>query len=199
MKTIGLTGGIASGKTAVANTFAQYGVHIVDSDVIARELVLPGTSAWAEIRNHFGDTILQADQSLDRQTLRKLIFDMPEERLWLEKLLHPAIRHEMKKQLEAASSPYSIAVIPLLVENLPHPLVDRILVVDTPELLQLKRLMERDQHTEAQAQAIINAQINREKRLAAADDIIENSGDLITLEKHVQQLHEKYLKWTQKS
>lgn len=191
MMVIGLTGGIASGKTTVANLFKEHGVCIVDTDIIARQLVEPNTKGLNAIVEHFGQDILTDEQRLNRRKLRQIIFEHPKDKQWLESLLHPLIREEMAQQLAECHSPYAIAVIPLLIETVPNPYINKILVVDTPEPTQLTRLIERDNLTEAQALAIINSQISREKRLEAADYVIENHTGLTTLAQQVQNLHQK--------
>lgn len=193
MLTIGLTGGIGSGKSTVANFFSQLGITIIDSDQIARDVVLPGTPALQTIVTHFGKQILDDHGALDRQKLRELIFQHPEERRWLEKLLHPQIREKMRAAVQQAQSSYCVLVIPLLIETQPNPLVNRILVIDSPEDLQIKRTQQRDRLDETQIQAIMQSQATREQRLAAADDVIHNKGDLKQLEIQVQKLHQRYL------
>lgn len=193
MLIIGLTGGIGSGKTTVANMFAELGIAIVDADVVARELVQPETLAWQAIVAHFGSDIIGPDKSIQRQKLRERIFQHPADREWLEDLLHPQIRIRMQELLEAATSSYAIAVIPLLVENLPNPLVQRILVVDAVEDSQIKRVTLRDNLAPEHVRSAMLAQAKREHRLAAAHDVIENHGDLADLQQQVLQLHQKYL------
>lgn len=190
---IGLTGGIGSGKTEVSHLFAKRGVTIIDTDLIARHVVLPNQPAWQTIIEHFGSDILLEDQTLNRRLLRDKIFTNKEERHWLESLLHPLIRQEMHQKIQAAKSPYVIAVIPLLIETKPNPLIDRVLVVDTTEELQLARTTRRDQVDAAAIKAIMEQQTSRQQRLSYADDVIENSGDLAQLGLAVEDLHHKYL------
>lgn len=193
MLVIGLTGGIGSGKSTVAELFAAKGIAIIDTDLIARDVVKPGQPALKAIVHEFGHDILQPDQSLDRNKLKKIIFSDPAKRQWLEKLLHPLIREHMQNQINQATSPYCIAVIPLLVETLPNPSINRILVIDTSLEEQLKRIATRDQMQENDARAIIDSQISREMRLAAADDHIINNGSLTDLKSQVDSLHQFYL------
>lgn len=190
---IGLTGGIGSGKTTVANLFAEFGIVIVDADVIARDVVAPGTQGLAAITHHFGVDVLTANGELNRAQLRELIFQQPSEREWLNGLLHPLIRAEMLQQCHAATSPYALMVVPLLFENNLDTLVDRSLVVDVSREMQLARTTSRDNVSTAQVQNIMNSQIDRQQRLARADDIIENQGDIEQLRQHVAQLHQRYL------
>lgn len=193
MLVIGLTGGIGSGKSTVANLFAAKHIPIIDTDQLSRDLTQSGQPALNKITEHFGDDILQKDGSLDRKKLRHIIFARESERKWLEKLLHPLIRAEMKKQIQAHQAPYCIVVIPLLTENTPNPIIQRILVVDATETLQIQRVTQRDDLTPEMMTAILQSQSSREKRLAMADDVITNHGDLKDLEKQVDALHEKYL------
>lgn len=194
MYNIGLTGGIASGKSTVAKLFAKNGVSIIDADVIARELTLPGESAYNAIIDYFGDSIVGTEQSLDRGKLRQIVFSDPAKRIWLEKLLHPLIRNKMIACSRKATSPYCIQVIPLLIETLPNPEINRILVVDVDVETQINRLQERDHLDKMMVEKILQAQIGREERLAHADDILVNEGDLVALEAAVNKLHEKYLR-----
>lgn len=190
---IGLTGGIGSGKTEVSNLFAKRGITIIDTDLISRAVVLPEQPAWHKIVEHFGAEILLKDQTLNRRLLRDKIFADQSERRWLESLLHPLIRQEMNQKIQAATSSYVIAVIPLLIETKPNPLIDRILVVDTTKELQLSRAMKRDHAELALIKAIMEQQASRQQRLTYADDVIENSGDLAQLGQAVENLHHKYL------
>jgi len=189
---IGLTGGIASGKTTVARHFADLGVPVLDTDQIARDVVEPGQSALGEVVAAFGPEILGPDGRLDRPRLRARVFADPDSRLRLEAILHPAIRAELARRAEAAGGPYQIWVIPLLVEGGQVDRVDRILVVDCPEDVQLARVMARDGGTEASARAILAAQASREQRLAAADDVILNDGTEADLAPQVAALDARY-------
>ena len=189
---IGLTGGVGSGKSTVARCFEKLHVPVVDADEVARTTVQPGTPALATIIEYFGPTVLSPDNTLNRAALRALVFTHSEHRLWLEKLLHPLIRKALYQEVANLTAPYCIAVIPLLVENHPHPLIQRVLVVDSPESLQIQRTMARDNCSEAAAQQIIHSQINREARLRCAHDVIINDKDPIHLEAQVKPLHKRY-------
>ncbi len=193
MLAIGLTGGIGSGKTTVANLFATHGIEIIDTDIIARVVVEPGTDALNKIAEHFGHDILNLDHTLNRKALAKKIFDNAVEKSWLEHLLHPLIRAYVTKMKGKVRSPYCIIVIPLLIETLPNPDIDRILVVESPTQLQIQRTQARDQRSENEISAIISSQAASAQRLAAADDIIINDQDLESLSSAVEKLHLKYL------
>jgi len=190
---LGLTGGIGSGKSAVAEHFIDLGVHLIDADHAARWVVEPGRPALARIAEHFGPTVLQADGTLDRGALRSKVFQDAEERRWLESLLHPLIGEEIVNYLARARSPYAILVSPLLIESGQHRLTQRVLVVDAPEQLQLQRTMSRDKASEEQVRAILQAQANREERLRHADDVLINDRDLSWLRSEVERLHHFYL------
>jgi dephospho-CoA kinase len=190
---VGLTGGIASGKTTVANLFAALGVPIIDTDLLAREVVAPGTPLLREVASRFGPKILAADGSLNRQALRSRIFADPEERKWLEALMHPAIRELTDAGCEAAPGAYSMVAIPLLVETAGKSRFDRALVVDCEPELQLARLQARDGVTRAEAMRTLAAQATRAERLAIADDVIHNDGDMAALRDQVEKLHRQYL------
>jgi dephospho-CoA kinase len=193
---VALTGGIASGKTTVANLFAAHGIPLVDTDLIAREVVEPGQPALGAVARAFGDDVLGPDGRLDRRLLREIIFDDPTARARLEAILHPAIRAEMARQSAAAAQagPYQILVIPLLAEGGRRDHVDRVLVVDAPEAVQVERLMARDSVTREQAQASLLAQAKRETRLGIADDVVTNTGRIEDLREQVAALHERYVK-----
>jgi dephospho-CoA kinase len=191
---VALTGGIASGKTAVANFFASHGVPVIDTDVIAREVVEPGQPALAAVVDAFGTGVLAADGRLDRPRLRERIFGDAEARRRLEAILHPAIRAEMERQSRAAGGPYQVLVIPLLAEGGRRDHIDRVLVVDVPEATQIERLVRRDGVSRDQADAALRAQASRDARLAFADDVIENTGDVAALETRVAKLHGNYLR-----
>jgi dephospho-CoA kinase len=194
---IALTGGIASGKTTVANLFATRGAALIDTDVIAREVVEPGQPALQAVVEAFGPGVLGSDGRLDRRRLRETIFADPAARRRLESILHPAIRAEMERQSRAAAmarpDAYQLLVIPLLAEGGRRDHVDRVLVVDAPEDLQVERLVARDVVTEEQARASLRAQATREARLAIADDVVHNTGRLDELEAQVAALHARYL------
>ncbi len=190
---LGLTGGIGSGKTAVADQFSGLGVHVVDADQAARWVVESGRPALQQIVEHFGEDVLLQSGELDRATLRQRIFDDPAERQWLEKLLHPLIRAEVAQQLALADSSYAIMVSPLLIESGQYRQVGRVLVVDVPESLQIARTTARDQASEEQVRAILSAQVQREERLKHADDVLVNDRDLSWLGVEVERLHRFYL------
>jgi len=190
---IGLTGGIASGKSTVANLFAALGVPIVDTDVLSREVVAPGSPLLRQITDHFGMQVQSGDGSLDRQELRKQIFADPRERKWLEALLHPAIRELTEARCEAAAGPYVIVAIPLLVETGGEARFDRVLVVDCDPDLQIARLIARDGTRREEASRMLAAQASRAERLAAADDVIHNDGDIARLRDQVEKLHRQYV------
>jgi len=190
---LGLTGGIGSGKSAVAQCFIDLGVHLVDADHAARWVVEPGRPALERIVEHFGKEVLLPDGQLDRTALRGRIFQSEGERRWLEALLHPLIGQEILSHLGRAESPYAILVSPLLVESGQQRLAKRVLVVDAPEQLQLERTMQRDQASAEQVQAILKAQASREERLRHADDVLVNDRDLAWLQTEVDRLHHFYL------
>lgn len=190
---LGLTGGIGSGKSAVAQRFVELGVHLVDADHAARWVVEPGRPALAKIVEHFGEGVLQPDGQLDRAALRSLIFQNAEQRRWLETLLHPLIGQEIMQYLARAESPYAILVSPLLIESGQHQLTQRVLVIDAPEQLQVQRTMQRDQTSAEQVQAILKAQASREERLRHADDVLVNDRDVEWLQTEVERLHTFYL------
>lgn len=189
---IALTGGIASGKTAVARLFAELGVPVLDTDQIARDVVEPGTPGLAQLVAEFGKDILDTAGRLDRRKLRERVFADPAQRRRLEAITHPAIREELARRSAAAGGTYQIHAIPLLVEGGRTQAYDRVLVVDCPEEEQIRRLVSRDGSNEEQAKRILAAQATREQRLSAADDVIVNTGTLADLEKFVQSLHRNY-------
>ncbi|MBP8228468.1 MAG: dephospho-CoA kinase [Pararheinheimera sp.] len=189
---VGLTGGIGSGKTTVANLFHDLGVQSVDADLVAREVVMPGEPALASIVQHFGADILQHDGQLDRAALRARIFANKAEKQWLNQLLHPLIRQRMLQQLAACTSDYALLIAPLLLENNLQIYADRVLVVDVPEELQLSRTMQRDQVPAEQVQNILNSQISRPERLRLADDVVLNTVPVFALQSQIQQLHSRY-------
>ena len=189
---IGLTGGIASGKSAAARVFASLGVPVIDTDEIAREVVEPGTPGLGLVIGEFGREVLDAAGRLNRKQLRSLVFADPAARHRLEKILHPLIRDAMNARSAQAGGLYQVLVIPLLVEGDLRSSVDRVLVIDCPEDLQIRRLLQRDQGEEAEARAMLRAQTRREQRLAAADDVIVNDSDLAALERNVRELDVRY-------
>jgi dephospho-CoA kinase len=191
---IGLTGGIASGKSAVAGLFAARGVPVIDTDAIARDVVAPGEPALTRVVQEFGREVLDASGGLDRRRMRELVFSDAARRARLEAILHPAILDEMIRRSAQAGGNYQILVIPLLVEGDLAKHVDRLLVVDAMPETQLVRLLQRDAENPQQARAMIAAQASRAARLAQADDVIHNDGTLAELESQVAQLHETYLR-----
>ena len=191
---IGLTGGIASGKSTVAERFAELGIPVIDADVAAREVVAPGTPGLARVIERFGPGVLAANGELDRRALRHLIFGNPDSRRNLEAILHPLIRETMERSVEAAAGPYAVMAVPLLVEGGSRGSVDRILVVDADEAAQLERVQARDGGSLEHARAILASQASRTARLAAADDVLLNSGTVSDLRQAVDRLHEQYLR-----
>lgn len=194
MLIIALTGGIGSGKSAVANLFAQHAVPVIDTDLIARELVQKGQPALHEIVNQFGPQVLTQHGELDRSTLRNIIFNDAVQRTKLEAILHPRIHAEVYRRINTLKAPYCLIVVPLLAETKQTYQRDRTVVVDTSPDIQLQRIMARDVLTQEQAQSILSAQASRDKRLALADDVIDNSGPPFALTAQVDQLHHHYLK-----
>jgi dephospho-CoA kinase len=194
MHIIGLTGGIGSGKSTVATLFEQLGIDVIDTDIIARELVERDMPAYQEIVDHYGPDITDDNHNINRKKLRTIIFNDAEEKQWLENLLHPLIRETIAEQIKRVTSSYCIVVIPLLVESKPNPLINRVLVVDCAETLQRERVLQRDKLTETALDAIMESQSSRQNRLNIADDIIENNDDINSLKRSIKQLHETYLK-----
>lgn len=190
---VGLTGGIGSGKSTVAKCFEKLGVTIVDADQVARDLVAPNTPALAKISEYFGKQVIQADGTLDRARLREIIFTDENHKHWLNSLLHPAIREEMLSRCHAALGDYCILEVPLLVENKLVNLVDRVLVVDVDEELQISRTLARDDSNLSTIKNILKAQATRTERLAVADDTINNDDNLAELDQQVHSLHQIYL------
>jgi dephospho-CoA kinase len=192
---VGLTGGIASGKSTVARLFAARGVPVIDTDDLAREAVAPGSDGLAAVVARFGPGVLAADGSLDRRALRRIVFESESEkaRRDLEAITHPRIRALLTQRSSEAGGAYQIWVIPLLVEGKGRVRVDRVLLVDCPEALQIERVMQRDGSSREQAEAILAAQASRAERLSAADDVIVNDGDPARLEARVAELHQIYL------
>ena len=196
MITIVLTGGIASGKTTVSDCFARLGVPIIDTDLIAREVVEPGQPALDRIVEVFGDDFLDPEGQLDRQKMRQAIFSDPEQKSRLEAILHPLIAKEVARHVKELDGPYCILVIPLYAQSSAYTWIDRVLVVDVEEEVQIERVMVRDQISRNQAKSILSAQTSRQDRLALADDVIVNSGSLAELQGKVEALHNTYLKLT---
>lgn len=189
---VGLTGGIGSGKTTVANIFHELGVQSVDADLVAREVVMPGEPALDAIVQHFGQAILHPDGQLDRAALRARIFANEAEKQWLNQLLHPQIRQRLLQQLQSCTTSYALLIAPLLLENKLQIYTDRVLVVDIPEELQLSRTVQRDQVTPEQVRNILSSQLARAERLALADDILLNTIPVSELKPQIQQLHLSY-------
>ncbi|KAB2969057.1 dephospho-CoA kinase [Zoogloea sp.] len=191
---VGLTGGIGSGKSAVADLFEAHGACIVDTDRIAHELTAPGGLAMAAIRDAFGEGVVAPDGALNRAAMRALAFELPDARKRLEAILHPMIREESARRCGEASSPYVILAVPLLIESGSYrERVARLCVVDCPESLQVERVMRRSGLEESQVRAIMAVQASRAQRLAAADDVIDNCGALEALQGQVDVLHRRYL------
>ena len=193
---IGLTGGIASGKSALEKAFAAHSIVVADADLLAREVVAPGEPALAAVVERFGRDVLQADGQLDRAALRVRVFGDPEQRRALEAILHPAIRARLEAICRAAPGPYAIATVPLLTEGggrAAYPWLHRILVVDTPAAVQKARLMQRDGIDATLADQMMAAQASRAERLSLADDIVVNDGDLAHLQRAADQLHARYV------
>ena len=193
---IGLTGGIASGKSALEKAFAAHGIVVADADQLAREVVAPGEPALAAVVERFGRDVLQADGQLDRAALRVRVFGDPDQRRTLEAILHPAIRARLEAICRAAPGPYAIAMVPLLTEGggrAAYPWLHRILVVDTPAAVQKARLMQRDGIDATLADQMMAAQASRAERLALADDIVVNDGDIHHLQHAADALHLRYL------
>ncbi|MEX2469248.1 MAG: dephospho-CoA kinase [Pseudohongiellaceae bacterium] len=192
MFVVGLTGGIGSGKTTVADLFGARGVDIIDADVVAREVVMPGSRALVSIGERFGADALNADGSLNRRWLREQVFADPAQRQWLEALLHPLVGQRIRALVRESTAPYCLLVAPLLLEGNLHEMVNRVLIVDAPEALQLERTLARDGGDRDTVSAIMAAQLPRQERLARADDVLDNSGDLEELVDKVARLHESY-------
>jgi dephospho-CoA kinase len=197
---IGLTGGIASGKSTVTERFRELGVPVIDADVASRSVVEPGKPGLARVVERFGPQVLDAEGRLDRRALRTVIFSDSTSRQALEAILHPLVRADMERQAAAAQGPYVVMAIPLLIEGgNPHQRVDRVLVVDADEALQIQRVQMRDGASPEQARAILASQASREARLAAADDVLSNTGSVAELRQAVDLLHEQYLQLSQTS
>ena len=190
---VGVTGGIGSGKSAVTERFAALGITVVDADLAARVVVEPGGPALDSIATHFGQDIIQPDGTLDRAALRQRVFANDSERQWLERLTHPLIGREIRHQLAASRSPYTILSSPLLLETSQKDLADCVVVVDVPEELQLQRTMQRDTNDEEQVRRIMAAQMRREDRLQRADIVIDNANSLAELDDLVAELHQEFL------
>ncbi|ALB64695.1 dephospho-CoA kinase [Cronobacter condimenti 1330] len=191
--TVALTGGIGSGKSTVADAFARLGVTVVDADIIARQVVEPGTPGLDAIITRFGQTICHHDGTLNRRALREIIFASPQEKAWLNGLLHPLIHQRTEAELARAGSAYALWVVPLLLENQLQTKANRVLVVDVAPETQIQRTMARDRVSRQHAEQILSAQVTREARLAIADDVIDNNGSPETLADDVARLHQRYL------
>lgn len=190
---VGLTGGIGSGKTVVTDRFNELGIVIIDADVASRVVVQPGQPALDSIKDHFGAAIILSDGNMNRALMREIVFKEPDEKTWLEQLLHPLIDEEIEKGLQSSTTPYSMLVSPLLIEIGQTRFTHRVLVVDVPVEVQVHRTMTRDNNSEEQVRAIINSQTSREERLERADDVIMNDGDFVKLDIGIHDLHGKYL------
>jgi len=196
---IGLTGGIGSGKTTVANLFAEHDIAIIDADIVARDVVSIGSPALTHISTHFSADFIQADGQLDRALLRKQIFSNEADKLWLNNLLHPLIRVQLIEQLKAAQSTYCLLVAPLLIENNLTSLVNRVLVIDVSETTQISRTTTRDNNSVEQVQAIIASQASRKVKQDHADDLLNNdSSSLKAVKDAVDKLHNSYLTMSSK-
>jgi dephospho-CoA kinase len=197
MLVVGLTGGVASGKSTVRQHFQALGINCIDADEIAKALSQPGEKCFAKITAHFGPKILKKSGVLDRAALRKIIFQNPEEKKWLEDLLHPEIRLRIQQAIAQTASAYCVVEIPLLAESNDIHFIDRVLVVDAAANLQISRLTERDGIDQSSAERILANQASREQRLAIADDIINNNGSPEALANAVKQQHQRYLQQAQ--
>ena len=197
---VGLTGGIGSGKSAAADEFARLGAAVVDADLIAHELTEAGGAAIPALERIFGKDVIGRSGAMDRRKMRERVFADAAAKRALEALLHPMIRDESRRRIEAANGPYVVHVVPLLVESADYrKRVDRVLVVDCPEALQIERVRARSALPEADVRAIMASQATRAERLAAADDVIDNSGTLDALRRQVAALHRKYLQYSRKA
>lgn len=191
---VGLTGGIGSGKSAAADEFERLGAAVVDTDRIAHELTRAGGAAIPGVRRLFGDSAIAPDGAMDRKAVRERVFSDPAAKQRLEALLHPMIRAESERQIASATAPYVVHVVPLLVESPDYrKRVQRVLVVDCPEAMQVERVRTRSGLSAAEVEAIVRSQVSRGERLAAADDVIDNSGTIAALQKQVRELHQNYL------
>lgn len=194
MFSVGLTGGIASGKTTISNLFAARGVAIIDTDVISRALLEPGEPAFDQVCQHFGEDILNRDRRVDRARLREIVFSDPLEKRWLETMLHPLIYHRSEVAIrQQTGGAYVLVVVPLLFETNFQSLVDRVLVVDCPAETQIRRLIQRDNIDESLARSMLDQQLSNDERLARAHDVIANRADDSSLEAQVEMLHARYL------
>lgn len=190
---VGLTGNIASGKTTAAKIFSNMGIEVINADQVSRDLTLKGTPAYEKIVAHYGTRIVLEDGQLNRRLLREIIFSDPDERTWLEALLHPLIRTQLEKRVKLCSAAYCVVEIPLLLSREHYPYLNKILVITALQELQITRVMERDQCSREQAQAILSTQPNIDLRLKNADDVVINDSGLEALKLKLEQLHFKYL------
>ena len=194
MFSVGLTGGIAAGKTTLSNLFAELGVPVIDTDIISRKLLEPGEPGYDQVCNHFGDNIMGTENEIDRAKLRQIVFSNPDEKIWLETMLHPLIYRRCHDAiLEHAKADYVMVVVPLLFETNFQSLVDRILVIDCPPEVQLERLQQRDHIDKSLALKMLAQQLSNSARLVKAHDIVDNSGNATDLEAQVRALHQLYL------
>ena len=191
---IGLSGGIASGKTIVSDEFSSLGADIIDTDIIARKLIFPGSEALKEIVSVFDEDILLSDGNLDRKMMRQIIFNEKDKKITLEKIMHPKIQNEVKLKIQSASGQYQIIVVPLLLQSPILDFVDRVLIIDCNEKIQINRLMNRDNISEELAKKMIENQSKREERLAIADDVILNEGRIEEIKHEVKKLNDFYIK-----
>ena len=199
MLVIALTGGIGSGKSTVSDLFEEKGISVIDTDIIARKLTEKDQIAYQKVVNTFGHDILTSDKKINRSVLRELIFSSESKRTQLENILHPLIWNEVRNQLSETTSPYCIVVVPLLLEkesNINEVKFDRVLVIDTDETTQIQRVKNRDNSDDSVIKNIINSQVSRDTRISAADDVIYNLDDLPHLKEEVENLHQKYLKFS---
>lgn len=190
---VGLTGGIASGKSTAAEVFSELGIHVVNADNISRILTTQGQDAYTQIVAHYGPEILNEHNELNRKALRTIIFSDPKERTWLEQLLHPLIRQKIKEQVGLTTTPYCIVEIPLLIDKKAYPYINRVLLIQAPKHIQIERLMQRDKCNQEQALSILAAQPDVNLRLKNADDIIINDAGTNQLKTAIIDLHHKYL------
>jgi len=193
MLIIGLTGGIGSGKSVASDKFKSLGITVVDADVASRTVVEPGKPALKEIEDHFGSGIITTEGKLDRNNLREIIATDPEERKWLESVTHPKIGEQITKEISESTSVYTLFVAPLLLETNSQEMCSRVVVVDVPKDVQIRRTAKRDKVSPNQVEQLVAAQMEREKRLEKADDVLLNSGTIEDLEKQVEELHKKYI------
>ena len=193
MLIIGLTGGIGSGKSVASDKFKSLGIVVVDADVASRTVVEPGKPALKEIQDHFGSGIITAEGKLDRNKLREIIATDAKERKWLESVLHPKIGEQITKEISESTSVYTLFVAPLLLETNSQEMCSRVVVVDVPKDVQIRRTAKRDKVSPNQVEQMVAAQMEREKRLEKADDVLFNSGTIEDLEKQVEELHKKYI------